>query len=76
MLTFGTMTAQNVLEIVAKMPYEDWVTIQNGIADMMVSEMSPEEIEDIRAALAEADADIERGDVFTSEQARKHLGLS
>jgi hypothetical protein len=70
------MTAQNVLEIVAKMPYEDWVTIQNGIADMMVAEMSPEEIEEIRAALAEADVDIERGDVLTSEQARKHLGLT
>jgi len=69
------MTAQNVLEIVAKMPYEDWVTIQNGIADMMVAEMSSEEIEEIRAALAEADAEIERGDVLTSEQARKHLGL-
>jgi hypothetical protein len=69
------MTAQNVLEIVAKMPYEDWVTIQNGIADMMVAEMSSEEIEEIRAALAEADAEIERGDVLTSEQARKQLRL-
>jgi hypothetical protein len=69
------MTAQNVLEIVAKMPYEDWVTIQNGIADMMVAEMSPQEIEEIRAALAEADAEIERGDVLTLEQARKQFGL-
>ena len=69
------MTAQNVLEIVAKMPYEDWVTIQNGIADMMVAEMSSEEIEEIRAALAEADVEIERGDVLTSEQARKQLRL-
>ena len=69
------MTAQNVLEIVAKMPYEDWVTIQNGIADMMVTEMSPQEIEEIRAALAEADAEIERGDVVTLEQARKQFGL-
>jgi len=69
------MTAQNVLESVAKMPYEDWVTIQNGIADMMVAEMSPQEIEEIRAALAEADAEIERGDVVTLEQARKQVGL-
>jgi hypothetical protein len=70
------MTAQMILEAVAKMPYEDWVTIQNGIADMMLTEMTPEEIEEIREALAEADADIERGDVLTSEQARKQLGLS
>ncbi len=70
------MTAQMILDAVAKMPYEDWVTIQNGIADMMLAEMSPEEIEEIRAALAEADADIERGDVLTSEQARKQFGLS
>jgi hypothetical protein len=69
------MTAQEVIKTVAKMPYEDWVIIQRGIADMMVAEMSTEEIEEIRAALAEADAEIERGDVLTVEQARTQLGL-
>jgi hypothetical protein len=38
--------------------------------------MSPEEIEEIRLALVEAEADIKRGDVLTVEQARNQLGLS
>jgi predicted transcriptional regulator len=70
------MTAQKVLEIVAKMPYEDWVTIQNGIADMMVAEMSSEEIEEIRLALEESERQIERGEVFTPDEVRKKLGLT
>ncbi len=70
------MTAQEVLEIVAKMTYEDWVRINQGIADMIVAQFSPEEIAEIDAALKESEAEIERGEVFTAEQVKKRLGLS
>jgi len=70
------ITAQNVLEAVAKMPYEDWVKIQNGIADMMSAEFSPEEMAEIRSALDEAEAELDRGEGLTIEQARNQLGLS
>jgi len=38
-------------------------------------EFSPEEIEEIRQALAEADAEFERGEGLSSEEIRKQLGL-
>jgi DNA-binding GntR family transcriptional regulator len=69
------MTVQMILDIVAKMSYEDRVTIRNGIADMIVAKMSPEKIKEMRAALAESDAEIERGDTLGLEEARKRLGL-
>ena len=58
------------------MPREDWVKIQNGIADLMVAEFSSEELVEIRSALDEAEAELERGEGLTLEQARKQLGLS
>ncbi|MCE0521486.1 MAG: hypothetical protein LV480_01070 [Methylacidiphilales bacterium] len=69
------MTAQKVLETVATMPREDWVTIQNGIADMIAAKFSPEEVAEIRSALDEAEAELERGEGFNSEEIRKQLGL-
>ena len=69
------MTAQEVLKTVEGMSWEDWATIQNGIAEMMAAEMSSEEIEEVRAALAEADAEFERGEGMTGEELRSKLGL-
>ena len=76
MAGYQPMTAQEVIETVAALPREDWVKIQNGIADMMVAEFSPEEVAEIRSALDEAEAELERGEGLTIEQARKRLGLS
>jgi DNA-binding GntR family transcriptional regulator len=70
------MTAQQVLDAVASMPREDWMKIQCGIAEMMAADFSPEEVAEIRAALEESDAEIARGEVLTSDQLRKQLGLS
>jgi len=70
------MTAQEVIKTVATMPREDWVKIQNGIAEMMVADFSPEEVSEIQAALEESEAEIARGEILTSEQVRKKLGLS
>lgn len=70
------MTAQEVINTVAAMPREDWMKIQSGIADLMVADFSPEEVSEIQAALEESEAEIARGEILTSEQVRKQLGLS
>jgi hypothetical protein len=69
------MTAQQVLEAVANMPREDWMKIQSGIADMMAADFSPEEVIEIRAALDESEAQFERGEGMSIEEARKRLGI-
>jgi hypothetical protein len=69
------MTAQQVLDAVAGMEREDWIKIQCGIAEMMAADFSPEEETEIKAALAESEAEFERGGGMTIEQARKKLGL-
>ena len=68
------MTAQEVLETVATMPREDWMKIQCGIAELITANFSPDEISDIRAALAEAEAEFERGEGLSSEEIREQLG--
>jgi len=70
------MTAEEVLKSVEGMSWEDLATIHNGIVKMMTDSLSPQEIKEIREALAESEADIARGDVMTSEELRKQLGLS
>ncbi len=69
------MTAQEVLKTVAEMPYEDWVKIQCGIADMMLAKFSEKELAEINAALAESEAECKRGESLTGEEIRRSLGF-
>lgn len=69
------MTAQEVLKAVATMPQEDWMKIQCGIAELITAKLSSEETTEIQAALAEAEAQFERGEGMTSEAIRRQLGL-
>ncbi len=69
------MTAQEVLETVAAMPREDWIKIQRGIAEMITAKFASEEITEIQEALAEAEAEFERGEGQSSEEIRRQLGL-
>jgi hypothetical protein len=61
------ITPQEVIETVAAMPQEDWMKIQCGIADLITARLSSEEIVEIRVALAEAEAEFERGEGMSSE---------
>jgi hypothetical protein len=70
-----TVTAQEVLNTVASMPREDWMKIQSGIADMIAADFSPEEVSEIRAALEESEAQFNRGEGMSIEEARNKLGL-
>jgi hypothetical protein len=69
------MTAEQVLDAVANMQREDWMKIQCGIAEMMVTDFSPEEMAEIQAAVSQSEAEFERGEGMTIEEARKKLGL-
>lgn len=72
---YKSMTAQEVLKTVAGMPYEDWVEIQCGIADLMLAKFSSQEIAEIQSALAESEAQFNRGEGIDSETLRRQLGL-
>ena len=67
------MTAQEVFETVAAMPQEEWMKIQCGITDLITAKLSSEEITEIRVALAEAEAEFERGEGMSSEAIRRAL---
>lgn len=69
------MTAQEVIKTVAAMPEEDWIKIQCGIADLISSKFSREEIEDIGNALMESESEFKKGDGLTGPEMRKQLGL-
>ena len=70
------MNAQEVLAAVATMPSEDWMKIQAGIAEMLAGRFSAGEREEIRQALAEAEAQFARGEALSDADVRKHFGVS
>jgi hypothetical protein len=70
------MTVKEVLKTVAAMPKEEWIKVQYGIAELISSKVSKEEIEEIRHALAEADAEFAQGKGVDSKAVRKELGLA
>lgn len=69
------MTAEQVLDELATMPQEEWVKVQAGIADMLAARFSSTEVAEIQGALAEAEAEINRGESLSGEAMRQHFGL-
>jgi hypothetical protein len=69
------MTAKEVLETVAAMPTADWMKIQSGIAELLAARFSAGEVAEVREALAEAEAELERGEGFSGDEVRRHFGL-
>ena len=76
MRQLSAMTADEVIETVAAMPNADWLKIQAGLAEMVASRFSGDEVSEIRGALAEADAEFARGEAMTGAQVRQQLGLA
>ena len=70
------MTADEVIATVAAMPSADWLKIQAGLAEMVASRFSGDEVSEIRDALAEADAEFARGEALSGAEARRRLGLA
>lgn len=69
------MTAKEVLETVAAMPAADWMEIQSGIAQMLAARFSAGEVAEVSQALAEAAAELDRGEGFSADEVRRHFGL-
>ena len=76
MRQLSAMTADEVIETVAAMPSADWLKIQAGLAEMVASRFSGDEVSEIRAALAEADAEFARGEALSGAEVRRQLGLA
>ena len=76
MRQLSAMTADEVIETVAAMPSADWLKIQAGLAEMVASRISGDEVSEIRAALAEADAEFARGEALSGAEVRRQLGLA
>ncbi len=70
------MTADEVIATVAAMPSADWLKIQAGLAEMVASRFSGDEVLEIHTALAEADAEFERGEAVSGAEVRRQLGLA
>lgn len=69
------MTTKEVLETVAAMPAADWMEIQSGIAEMLAARFSASEVAEVSEALAEAEAELDRGEGLTADEVRRHFGL-
>ena len=73
---FCAMTADEVIATVAAMPSADWLKIQAGLAELVASRFSGEDIAEIRTALDEADAEFARGEAMSGAEVRRQLGLA
>ncbi|MBA3352981.1 MAG: hypothetical protein H0U23_11275 [Blastocatellia bacterium] len=69
------MTAKEVLDSVAAMPAKDWMEIQAGIAELLAARFSAGEVAEVREALAEAEAELDRGEGLSGDEMRRHFGL-
>lgn len=69
------MTAKEILESVAAMPAADWMEIQSGIAEMLAARFSAGEIAEVREALSEAEAELDRGEGLSGDEMRRNFGL-
>jgi len=69
------MSPQQILKEAADLSQEDLLDLQCGIAELMASRFSPEEMTEINRALDEASAEFERGEGVSSTEVRKQLGL-
>ena len=75
MAAYIHMTAKEVLEAVAAMPSEEWMRIQSGIAEMIVSRLSDEETAEIHEALTEAETQFAKGKGVGGQEVRRLFGL-
>jgi hypothetical protein len=70
------MTSEELLQAAATLPPEEWMKIQSGLADMICAQFSTAETSEIRAALAEAEAEFDRGEGLDLEAVKRWLGLA
>jgi hypothetical protein len=69
------MSVQDVLEMANELSREDKTVLFTSLGQQLAGDFRPEEVEDIKRSVAEADAEFERGECLTTGQLAKELGL-
>ena len=54
---------------------EDKTVLFTRLGEQLAADLTPEEVEDIKRAVAEADSEFERGECLTTGQLAEKLGL-
>jgi hypothetical protein len=71
----SSMSVQDVLELANELSREDKTVLFTSLGEQLAADFTPEEVEDIKRAVAEADAEFERGECLTTGQLAEKLGL-
>lgn len=66
---------QEVLTMANELSREDKALLFTTLGEELAADFTPQEVEDIKRAVAEADAEFERGECLTTGQLAKQLGL-
>lgn len=69
------MSMQDVLELVNELSREDKALLFTSLGEQLAGDFTPDEVEDIKRAVAKADAEFERGECLTTGQLAEKLGL-
>ncbi|TSA35901.1 MAG: hypothetical protein D4R65_03335 [Verrucomicrobiaceae bacterium] len=71
----SSMSVHDVLEMATELSLEDKTVLLTSLGEQLAADFTPEEVEDIKQAVAEADAEFERGEGIPAAEFYKKLGL-
>ena len=71
----SSMSVHDVLEMVNELSREDKALLFTSLGEQLAGDFTPDEVEDINRAVAEADAEFERGEGIPAAEFYKKLGL-
>ena len=69
------MSVQDVLEIANELSREEKTILLERLGAQLAEDFTPDEVAEIKHAVAEADAEFERGEAIPAERFFKELGL-
>jgi hypothetical protein len=75
MVKGSRMSVKDVLEMANKLSREDRTVLFTSLGEQLAGDFTTDEIEDIKRAVAEADAEFERGEGIPADEFYKKLGL-
>lgn len=64
-----------VLEMASELSREDKAVLFSSLGEQLAGDFTPDEVEDIKRAVAGADAEFERGEGIPAAEFYKNLGL-
>ena len=70
-----SMSVHDLLEMANELSREDKSVLFTSLGEQLAADFTPDEVGDIKRAVAEADAEFERGECLTTGQLAEKLGL-